>query len=117
MLEADNHLYPAQADLMEATLFRPAGTAEDPARIAEGQRKLLEELARWDALLTAEYLAGALSLADFTAYPYVRMVRRIGERQPQNDLGDRIPARVRAWMQRIEALPYYAKTIPPHWKG
>lgn len=117
MLEADHHLYPAQVDLMEATLYRPADVAEDPARIAEGQSKLLEELARWDALLTGDYLAGPLSLADFTAYPHVRMVRRLGERQPKNALGDRVPARLRAWMQRIEALPYYAKTIPPHWKG
>jgi NAD(P) transhydrogenase subunit alpha len=22
-----------------------------------------------------------------------------------------------AWMKRIEALPYYERTIPPHWKG
>ena len=117
MLEADHHLYPAQTDLMNATLYRAADTAEDPARIAEGQGKLLEELARWDALLTGDYLAGPLSLADFTAYPYVRLVRRLGERQPKTALGDRVPARLRGWMQRIEALPYYAKTIPPHWKG
>jgi len=117
MLEADNHLYAAQSDLMSATLYRSADTAEDAARIAEGQDKLLEELPRWDALLTGEYLAGPLSLADFTAYPYLRLVRRIDERQPRNGLGDRMPARLQAWMQRIEALPYYAKTIPPHWKG
>src|SRR5262249_42663138 len=79
MLEADNHRYRAQADLMNATLYRPADTAEDPARIAEGQGILLEELARWDVLLTGDYLAGPLSLADFTAYPYLRLVRRIGE--------------------------------------
>ena len=117
MLEADNHLYAAQSDLMSATLYRSADTAEDPVRIAEGQDKLLEELPRWDALLTGEYLAGPLSLADFTAYPYLRLIRRIDDRQPKNGLGDRMPARLQAWMRRIEALPYYAKTIPPHWKG
>lgn len=117
MLEADNHLYAAQSDLTGATLYRAADAAEDPKQIAEGQRKLLEELSRWDALLTGEYLAGPLSLADFTAYPYLRIVRRIDDRQPKNGLGDRMPARLQAWMRRIEALPYYAKTIPPHWKG
>jgi glutathione S-transferase len=117
MLEADNHLYAVQSDLMNATLYRAADAAEDPARIAAGQSALLEELLRWDALLSGEYLAGPLSLADFTAYPYVRLVRRIDDRQPKNGLGDRMPARLRAWMQRIEALPYYGKTIPPHWKG
>lgn len=117
MLEADNHLYEGQSDLMDATLYRAADATEDPARIAAGQDKLLAELQRWDVLLTGDYLAGPLSLADFTAYPYIRIVRRIDDRQPKNGLGDRMPARLRAWMQRIEALPYYAKTIPPHWKG
>jgi glutathione S-transferase len=58
-----------------------------------------------------------LSLADFTAYPFVRTLRRIGERQPNNRMADRLPPKVSAWLKRIEALPYYAKTIPPHWKG
>jgi len=117
MLEADNHLSAADTDLMGATLFRKADQPVDAAAIAAGQAKLLEELARWDAMLTGDYLAGALSLADFTAYPYLRLVRRIDERQPGNGLGDRLPARLGAWMRRIEGLPYYAKTIPPHWKG
>ena len=117
MHEADNHLSDAQTDLFEATLFRKPDVVEDAAKIATGQDKLLKELARWDALLTGEYLAGPLSLADFAVFPFVRQVRRIDERQPKNGLGDRMPAQLRAWMRRIEALPYYAKTIPPHWKG
>jgi glutathione S-transferase len=117
MHEADNHLSDAQTELFEATLFRNADAAEDAAKIAAGQDKVLKELSRWDGLLIGEYLAGPLSLADFGLYPYVRQIRRIDERQPKNGLGDRMPARLRSWMQRIEALPYYAKTIPPHWKG
>jgi hypothetical protein len=30
---------------------------------------------------------------------------------------DRLPPKTAAWVKRIEGLPYYAKTIPPHWKG
>jgi glutathione S-transferase len=117
MFEADNHLSDAQTDLFDATLFRKADVAEDAAKIAAGQDKVLKELLRWDELLTGEYLAGSLSLADFAVYPYVRQIRRVDERQPQNGLGDRMPKRLSAWMRRIEALPYYAATIPPHWKG
>src|SRR5215470_7684523 len=113
MLEAENHLAEADTDLMAATLFRKADQPADAAAIAAAQAKLLEELARWDALLAGDYLAGALSLADFTAYPHLRIVRRIDDRQPQHGLGNRMPARIQAWMRRIEALPYYAKTIPP----
>ncbi len=117
MFEADNHLSEAQTDLFAATLFRKADVAEDAAKIAAGRDKVLQELSRWNELLTGEYLAGSLSLADFAVYPYVRQIRRVDERQPQNGLGDRMPQRLTAWMRRIEALPYYAKTIPPHWKG
>jgi glutathione S-transferase len=117
MLEADNHLRGAQSDLMAATLFRKADVPEDAAKIAAGQEKVLAELARWDALLTGEYLIGELSLADFTVYPFVRQIRRIDDRQPKNGLGERMPPRLSAWMRRIEALPYYANTIPPHWRN
>jgi hypothetical protein len=27
-----------------------------------------------------------------------------------------IGPRIAAWMARIEALPYFDKTFPPHWK-
>src|SRR5262245_51164860 len=47
MLEADNHLSDANTDLLEATLFRKTDVAEDPAKIAAGQDKVLKELARW----------------------------------------------------------------------
>lgn len=117
MLEVDNDLSRAANALMDETTFRGAGQAEDRAKIDAAQDALLEELRRWETQLTADYLVGALSLADFTAYPWLRMLRRIDERQPNNGLGDRLPPRLAAWMKRIEALPYYAKTIPPHWKS
>jgi glutathione S-transferase len=115
-LEADSHVPKADTELFEQTLFRAKDAPEDRAKIAAAQETVLKELAIWDARLTGDYLAGALSLADFTLYPFLRTLRRIDLRQPQNGLGDRMPKRVQAWMNRIEALPYYAKTIPPHWK-
>jgi glutathione S-transferase len=114
--EADNQLAEAVNGLSEETLFRPADKQE-PAKIAEALKTVLAELRYWEAQLTGDYLAGALSLADFTAYPFARTLHRIGERQPQNRIDDRLPPKVAAWLKRIEALPYYAKTIPPHWKG
>jgi glutathione S-transferase len=115
-LEAENHLAEARDPLFEATLECPTDK-QDRAKIAAAQDAVLAELARWEAQLTGDYLAGALSLADFTAFPLVRQLRRIDERQPKNGLGDRLPPKLDAWLKRIEALPYYAKTIPPHWKG
>ncbi len=113
--EADNYLAPAVGKLFDATLY--AKEPVEPAEIAEIHRQLLEELARYDALLSGDYLVGALSLADFAVFPHARLVRRIDDRQPKNGLGDRMPKKLAAWMKRIEALPYYAKTVPPHWKS
>jgi hypothetical protein len=30
---------------------------------------------------------------------------------------DELPPKIAAWLKRIEALPYYDRTIPPHWRG
>lgn len=116
MHEADNHLYKAQNGLFKETMYTKEAE-QDSGRIQAAQTACLEELARWDALLTGDYLAGGLSLADFTAFPFARLVRRLDDRQPKHGIGARIPARLAAWMRRIEALPYYARTIPPHWKA
>jgi len=115
MAEADNYLAPTVGKLFDATLY-----AKEPvsaAALAEVHSQLIQELERYDALLTGDYLAGPLSLADFAVFSHARLVRRIDDRQPKNGLGDRMPKKLAAWMKRIEALPYYAKTVPPHWKS
>jgi glutathione S-transferase len=113
--EADNYLAPAVGKLFDATLYRKEPAT--PAEIAAVHGQLLEELARYEALLTGEFLAGPLTLADFAVFSHARLVGRIDDRQPKNGLGDKMPKKLAAWMKRIEALPYYAKTVPPHWKS
>jgi glutathione S-transferase len=114
-VEADAYLLPAVSKLLELTLYREG--PPDSAAIAEAHRLVLEELSGLEAELDSEYLVGPLSLADFTAFPHVRTLKRIEERQPGNGIADdRLPPKLRAWMKRIEALPYYGKTVPPHWR-
>ena len=115
MIEADGDLYAAMRKLTEATLFAREPVAA--ATLAEIHGGVVEQLQRLDAELAGDYFAGALSLADFALYPHLRLLRRIEERQPGKGIGDRLPAKLAAWMKRIEALPYYPKTIPPHWKS
>ena len=44
-------------------------------------------------------------------------LKRIEDRKPgQGIADDRLPPKLRAWKGAIEKLPYYEKTIPPHWK-
>ncbi len=115
--EADDSLYQLESDLMDKVLYRPA-TERDPKQIDEAKDKLHEELKYWQGYLKGDFFAGALSLADFAIYPYLRMSVRIEERVPGLGLKrEELPANLAAWLKRIEALPYYEKTIPPHWKG
>lgn len=114
--EADDSLYKAGSDLMEKVLYtKPA--ERDAKAIGEAKAKLHEELGHWRDYLKGDYFAGALSLADFAIYPYMRIGVRVEERVPGQGLKrEEMPGNVAAWMKRIEALPYFDKTIPPHWK-
>ena len=114
--EADSYIAPVQRRLFQETLFTKEAD-RDATKIAEAHAAVLEELARWEAQLTGDWLLGELSLADFAVYPHIRAIRRVDDRLPTLGLGDRWPARITAWMKRVEELPYYDKTIPPHWKG
>lgn len=115
--EADDSLYKPESDLMDQVLYRPAAERDQKA-IAEAKDKLREELKIWQSYLKGDFFAGALSLADFAIYPYLRMSVRVEERVPGLGLKrEELPANLAAWLKRIEALPYYEKTIPPHWRG
>jgi glutathione S-transferase len=123
VLEAQHQMPKAGEALMEETLYRPKDRPEDPAKIAAAMQAMAAELARWEGYLAGgngapggDFLAGQISLADFALYPFVRILRRLQQRMPQVKAGDLIPKGLQAWMARIEAQPYYAKTIPPHWK-
>jgi glutathione S-transferase len=74
------------------------------------------EIARWEAALTGEFLAGALSAADFTLYPMAALLQRVGQRNPEAIPADLIKPRLAAWTARMASLDIVQKTRPPHWK-
>jgi glutathione S-transferase len=114
--EVDLYLADANARLVRQTLFKPQGDG-DPAIIEAARGDLAREFGRLESQLASEFLAGALSAADYTLYPYLALARRIGLKQPQHSVESLIGPKVQAWAKRIESLPYYEKTIPPHWRG
>jgi glutathione S-transferase len=114
-LEADGDLGPAVGELTELAFGKEPA---DPAAIAKAKQRVLDELAPLEAELAGPYLVGALSLADFAVFPRVRMLRRIEDRKPGSGIAEAaLPPKLQAWTKRIQALPYYEKTIPPHWKN
>jgi glutathione S-transferase len=97
--------------------FKEGGGAPDMDRVAKGRARLGEELTYFSGELRGAFLAGdAPCAADFVLYPYLGYCSRINFRKPEAGLADILPAPMAAYKKRIEALPYFDKTFPPHWR-
>jgi glutathione S-transferase len=114
--EAEAYLAPTVGRLVELALY--AEKPVSPAEIEEAKAKIQEELARFERQMTGPYFLGSLSIADFAVFSHLRLLQRVEDRKPGKGIAhDRLPPKLAAWVKQIEALPYYEKTIPPHWKG
>lgn len=114
-LEVDNYFNAATRPLALMVFGREQATPESLAAARDG---VVAELRRFsDTLGDRDYFAGDLGLADFAFYPHYRLVQRFDTRLPDLRLGDLLPANLRAWQERLVALPYHDRTIPPHWKA
>jgi len=112
--EADNYYAPAMNKLVAGVLFtKPEDWNEE--RIAAARGQCLEELGRVAAAMRGDFLAGALSAADFALYPMLAICLRCDVRKPGLTLAAALPPEISAWVARMQALPYYARTRPAHW--
>lgn len=105
--------------------FYRGKAAEQAGELPNRVAAVREELDRLEALLAKrDYLASArLSAADLVIFPHLQHLNRARKRQEAEDLiaafrdyEDRYPQLV-AWNARIEAIPGYELTYPPHWKS
>ena len=48
--------------------------------------------------------------------PLVATLARCDLKKPDLKMVASRPEKIAAWAKRIEALPYFEKTVPPHWK-
>ena len=102
----------------EELYTKPAGAAPDEARMEAGRKKLAGELDYFGRELRGPFLAGAEpTAADFVMYPDIAYVKRIGAKKPESKLAGILPPPIAQWAARIEALPYFEKTFPPHWRS
>lgn len=102
------------------------GTLEENLADAEAAAaELAEELSAINARLAeAPWLVGAaISAADIFLYPGLQLLERVMPKMGHASLGQKLlplPEKfpnVGRWEKRIEALPFYDKTYPPHWKA
>jgi glutathione S-transferase len=114
--EADQYFAAGLERLVEAVLFTPKERWSKVA-IDQAAADMKKELAIWESAVGAEgFLTRALSAVDFTLYPEIALVERIGKRN-HGLLPDLCGPKMHAWMRRMEALPVVKKTWPPHWQG
>ncbi|MGZ5127083.1 MAG: glutathione S-transferase family protein [Burkholderiales bacterium] len=113
--EADQYFATALEHLVEAVLFTPQENWSDE-RIASAYGDIKQELALWETMICGEYLSGTLSAADFTLYPEIALVQRMGKRKRDLVTPDLTGPKIGAWMERMQALPVVQKTWPPHWR-
>lgn len=114
--EADEYLAYALEHLVEQVLFTKQDKW-DEKEISAGRSALLKELQIFEGYLRNEWFGGELSAADFTLYPLIALGLRMEKKKSDLNVKAAIGPNTAAWMKRIEALPYYEKTYPPHWKA
>jgi glutathione S-transferase len=122
IMDFENNLRPEIATIA-LSVFRNQ-VSERTAEITSAVAKIQAEIQSLDRhLLDRDYLCnGALSGADITVYPTLQWLRRALAKNP-------VPAVTQAlvntlescsglvqWENRIERLPNYDQTYPPHWR-
>jgi glutathione S-transferase len=121
----------AQVFEFESYLREPLGTVSrwifsDKPRTAEvddARTKVAEEIGRFNERVARGWLVGdSPTAADLVWFPPLRTLVRGGVRAEARvtelglfPLADVYP-HIGAWMARIEALPGYDRTFPPHWR-
>ena len=116
ILEIDNYS-DKSTDVLLDQAFSVKPEARDAKKIAEGREAVVDELVIITNAMRGDYLAGPLSAADFALYPLIAFLFRAEKvKLPDLDAISMLSAPLRAWKARVEALPFFAKTVPPHWK-
>jgi glutathione S-transferase len=116
VMEADNYLREAVNALIEYAFYTKAED-RDPAKLPELRQGVMDEYAMLTRSVHGDYFAGELSAADFAILPFVMFMNRCEVKFPDLGADAMLTPELRAWKERIRALPYFDKTIPPHWKG
>ena len=122
LAECESYIVSASNQVVRPVFF---GKGLDKVEeIQQAAQTLREELKMMDERLTgSEWLVGnKISAADIGVFPLVQLISRAASKeaaQPLNlgllPLAHTFP-NVARWVQRIEALPNYQRTYPPHWR-
>jgi glutathione S-transferase len=108
--------FDAALDPLTTQAFSKKPEERDAKAIADSRKALVDELALVSKSMRGDYLAGPLSAADYALYTLLAFVWRSQIKLPDLDADGMLTPQLVRWKARIEALPYFDKTIPPHWR-
>jgi glutathione S-transferase len=108
--------FDAALDPLTTQAFSKKPEERDAKAIADSRKALVDELALVSQSMRGDYLAGLLSAADYALYTLLAFVWRSEIKLPDLDADSMLTPQLARWKRRIEALPYFDKTIPPHWR-
>jgi glutathione S-transferase len=114
--EIDIYLF-AQSHKLAIQYFFTPEAERNPEIIAKHKQGLIDEINFLEKEMRGDWLAGPLSIADFTLYPFLASMFRIEVKKDANlGISAALPPKIAAWRKRFESLPYFQKCMPPHWK-
>jgi glutathione S-transferase len=120
--ETDSYLGEPGAKIVRPVFFGKG--LEKTEEIQEAATTIRRELKRIDTTLAnSAWLVGAeISAADIALFPLIQILLRAASKEaakPLNlgffPLAQGYP-NIAAWVKRLEAIPGYERTYPPHWK-
>ena len=116
--EAEEQIGVAALDPITDEYFGKNGAEPDAGKLEKAKARLKEEMEYFAKELKGPYFGGdSIDALDLVLYPWLGgYVKRISVRKPDSKLTDLVPASIAAWAKRIEALPYFDKTFPAHWR-
>ena len=115
--EAEQHIDREGIDPITDEFFGKEGAAPDLEKVEGWRSKIADELLLLEKELRGDFFEGAqLTALDLVVYPMIGYLKRITFRKPEAKLTAIIPPRIAAWAGRVEALPYFDKTFPAHWR-
>jgi glutathione S-transferase len=117
--EADDYLWTdGLLPIAMEILFGGEGHVPDEEKIAKAKVELAKELEYFASQMRGKFLTGDTpTAADFSLYPYLAYIARLEIKKADLGAAKLVPAKLRELMARIEALPFFDKTFPPHWRA
>ena len=117
VMEIEGYLYNEGISPIVDELFWSGDKGPSQERVTKAREKLASELEYMAKELRGKFLAGdTLSAADCVLGPCLQYCKRITFRKPETKLDEVVPPALRDYNKRIESLPYFDKTYPPHWR-